>query len=87
MAKWLVNNDGEVKALFDKFYKGNKNIMTPDVLEYGTAGELIYEISSGEFLGKDLYGLTLLETNPLSRSQHTSLHYSMEDVGAHLDKI
>jgi hypothetical protein len=87
MATRIINENREVKALFNKFYKGKKNIMTPDALEYGTVGELTYEISSGEFLGMDLYGLTLLETNPLARSEHSDLFFSIKEIHTFMDKL
>lgn len=50
----------QIAALFKRTYNGKRNFMTPYLVEYGQAGRLVYEISKGEFMGKTLYGVTVL---------------------------
>jgi hypothetical protein len=61
------------KQLFDKVYNGQKNIMTPTILQHGTAGEYIWELSSGQgiFPGDMIYGVTVLRRTGPDTAERT----------------
>jgi hypothetical protein len=48
------------KQIFTKFFK-SKNFMTPHVLGYRTKGNFYFELSRGETINKEMYGVTVLE--------------------------
>lgn len=53
--------NAQIAAKFRRAYKGQNNFMTPKVLEYGEAGDFLYEISEGRGIVSDmLYGVTVL---------------------------
>ena len=57
-----------VRKIFDKYFNGSKNFITPNVYEYGERkfGDyfLFYEKSRGEgFNGEDLFAITFLIMN------------------------
>lgn len=76
-----------VAARFRQVYKGSKNFMTPEILEYGKTGPFLYEISKGEgFSHKTIYGLTILEDCPtkqiktVRRPDLSSCYHSLSEV-------
>lgn len=48
------------KRTAKSYFKGS-NFLTPDVIDRGFKGRYVYELSSGDFLGKPLYGVTLAD--------------------------
>lgn len=47
---------------FTKYVK-DKNLLTPNFIEYGRAGRFVYEITSGRgFNEEHIYGVTVVET-------------------------
>lgn len=74
----------EIKEIFETTFKG-KNIMTPDVVEYGKTGDLIFEISEGTGFNREpIFGVTVLditdEENPVRRSALNKLCHSLEEA-------
>lgn len=70
--------NSQIKQLFKEVFNGNKNIITPNVLKYGTRGLFAFEISYGDgFDGETIYGVTLINketrkhNHELSRSFNT----------------
>lgn len=53
----------DARTMFKREYDGARNFMTPDLVTYGKRGALVYEISSGEFGGHTIYGVTVLREN------------------------
>ena len=55
------------KYIFNEYYNGEKNAITPKILSYGYKqfGDktLLYERSKGELFGEVLYGLSFLYLN------------------------
>lgn len=48
-------------AVFNDLYKGVKNCMTPNIIKYGKINDtLAYELSSGKFMNKTMYGITVI---------------------------
>lgn len=76
----------EVRAIFRDVYNGDTNLMTPDVLRYGNKGDLVYEISSGEFGPDTLFGVTVLERNGTGwhRSKHSKMCESRGEAEAYV---
>ncbi len=50
----------QISNIFDKVYDGQTNFMTPKIEKYKKRGNLLLEFSSGDFLGKKIYGATFL---------------------------
>lgn len=46
----------EIRNIFSKVFNGQKNIMTPDVLRYGKAGDYYYELSQSDSHYKNAFG-------------------------------
>ena len=55
----------QIATVFFGAYNGKRNFMTPNVVQYGTAGEYIYELSTSDSLwqGMKPFGVTLLYPN------------------------
>ena len=53
-------NEQEIREEFRKHFKGKTNWMSPEVIRHGESGRYIYEISKGQFMGDDLFGITVL---------------------------
>lgn len=50
----------ESKQLFDTHVKG-RNIMTPDIIQYGVSGKYAYELSEGtDFKHRALFGVSVI---------------------------
>lgn len=76
----------QVKAVFDEVYNGDPNFMTPDVLRYGSKGDLVYELSTGTFGPDTLFGVTVLERNGTGwhRSKHSKMCESRDKAEAYV---
>ena len=75
----------EIPAVFNRFFKGHQNIMTPNVIKYGNKRQFVYEISSGiGMFGDMIYGLTVLEFTKHAGIQHrhnlSDMHRSLESA-------
>lgn len=74
----------EISSIFFDVYNGFDNIMTPNLVELGSCGDFVYEISSGRGLAlkglsqmeegsNTIYGVTILEHNGGDDSRRTAL--------------
>ena len=50
----------EERAAFRQLIKG-ANFMTPDVIDIRRTGQFVVEVSEGDFMGKNLFGITVIE--------------------------
>jgi len=51
----------EIARIFHATFNGQKNMMTPNLITYGSVPGYVYEISSGEgFRRETIYGVTIL---------------------------
>lgn len=68
-------NNTEVMQIFNKVFKGQKNILTPTVIEYGVINEkYVYELSCGDGLtGGKMYGVTVVDRINMVRSEGVHL--------------
>ena len=61
----------EIARVFTKFFNGQTNIMTPDVLRYGSKRQYVYEVSQGRgIFGEIIFGLTVLKLTKHAGIQH-----------------
>ena len=62
-------------------FKG-KNFMTPKILRYGQAGNVLYELSygTGIYGDSDLYGVTVLEKQDGKWVSSHAAHENFDDV-------
>lgn len=62
-----MKNKKQIKDIFNQFFLGNKNFMTPRVKSYGETSSrfFVFEVSEGDGLFSDglIYGITVLELN------------------------
>lgn len=56
----------------------NKNIITPNVIEYVTVRDYEVELSSGDAFGHPLWGVTVV--NRVTREQEFSLDNSFDNI-------
>lgn len=53
-----------IGAIFNKTFNGQKNFITPTIVEFGQTGNFIFEISKGSGFSNDtIYGVTVLKLN------------------------
>ena len=85
-----------IREIFDNYYNGEKNFMTPHVYGYDKkqfGGEyLLIEKSKGEgFGGEDIYGCTVLVHNPVSKETQkielSECFFDPRDLEIHIKKI
>ncbi len=76
-----------IRQKFGQTYKGSKNFMTPDVVRYGKKGIYIYEISKGDWMGDDIFGLTVLTLEGDKTDGANGCHNSMEEVEAAIQNL
>ena len=50
-----------VNKIFDEVFNGQNNFITPDVISRIKKGEYLIELSTGEFMDKAVYGVTVLK--------------------------
>ncbi len=50
----------------------NKNFMTPDVVSFKRRGNYVFEIASGEFMGKPIFGVTVVNVKELKHDHDLS---------------
>lgn len=72
------------RALIMQAYNGAANLMTPDVRSYGWKNGHAYELSHGEFMDHDLFGVTVVRED--GEKMH-DLCTSFSTQGAALDYI
>jgi len=54
-------NKSNIKRYFKAMFKG-LNVLTPDLLDYGSQDDLIYEITEGtDYLNRKILGITFLQ--------------------------
>ena len=76
-----------IKTLFDTVYDGRMNPLTPEVLRYGKAGRLCFELSKGEGInGEPLFGVTVLEIDGTKRHDLGQSFPSLSEAEAHISK-
>lgn len=74
--------DEKWKTVFQTFYKGKKNWMSPEVIGGGTetledGRSLHYEFSQGEFMGDTIYGMTFLLEGEFGLVERVDRHSQM----------
>jgi len=70
----------DIKIMFKIAYNGNPNIMTPDVIKYGSRGNFVYELSVGEGFDRDnVYGVTVLDRINGEKRHDLSKCFGTED--------
>lgn len=72
----------DIRQVFSRRYKGDRNFMTPSVVRFGQHGVYIYELSKGDWMGSDIYGLTFIKTDDLNYdcSDMNGCHNSLDEV-------
>ena len=73
-------------------YFGDPNFMTPHVIEYGSAGKYIYELSTGRGFKKDsrLYGITVINIDdPEKKYNHekSKCFYSEDEAYDYINTL
>ena len=75
----MIGITGSIQRTFETTLKG-KNIMTPEIIEYGIRGEHIYELSSGRGFGdRVIYGITVIELATKKHDKYLSGMYDSMD--------
>lgn len=63
----------EISSIFWKHYNGHRNFMTPNIIEYGRNGNLVWELSHGEgYRQTPIYGVSVLK-HENNRTEKTDL--------------
>lgn len=63
----MARTNASARALFKRTYRNGPNLMTPDIIAYGWAGPLAWELSQGDGIRRRdgtasrLHGVTVLE--------------------------
>lgn len=65
----MSKTKADVSRHFAQHYNGQKNIFTPRVMAYGFRGDLEWELSKGELMGNDLFGVTVLKNTGLRKME------------------
>jgi hypothetical protein len=67
----MLKTCSTIENIFDEQFNGEKNFITPGIVEYSSINEiLIYELSFGYGLEHNkIWGLTVLETNQFNNSR------------------
>ncbi len=80
--------NSESKQLFDEYIKG-KNIMTPEILQFGVSGKYAYELSQGTgFKREPIFGVTVLRRKTGERRDDLSkMFYSLEEADGWINQI
>ena len=70
------------------FKKMGANFVTPDILRYHDAGDWGMELSTGNILGNQVWGVSVinLETEKIV-SDASKMFYSLEEAEAYISKI
>jgi hypothetical protein len=72
---------------FEEVVKG-KNFMTPDVVRFGQQGDYVYELSKGEFLGDEIYGVTVVDLRTKSKRDDLSSSFqSYEQANDYINDL
>ena len=80
----------DVCQQFHKVFHGEPNFMTPVVLRREIAGNVGIELSTGDFLGDNIWGVTVLSDihdTPKRESGAGGCFHSLEEAEAHIDNI
>jgi hypothetical protein len=79
-------NNSEIAGVFSRTYKGARNFITPNVVEYGKAGKLLYELSKGKriFGEGTLYGVTFLTQSGDKCKDTNDCFYTIEEAREHI---
>lgn len=63
------------REIIRKQYGTSKNFITPHVLGYGKINKNVaYELSKGDFMGKDMYGVSVASTKRILYDKSKSFH-------------
>lgn len=74
-----------IRGIFHRTYNGQPNFLTPDHVQSGKRGRLLYEISSGEGLGgAALYGVTVIELDGTRRKDLSDCFPSLAEAQAYV---
>lgn len=49
------------QVIFESVYGKTPNFMTPDKVRYGRTKNYVYELSKGDFLGEEYYGVSVVK--------------------------
>lgn len=79
-------DNNKIKRIFKNTYNGAKNFITPEVIGYGKRNGYIYEISKGEFMKKDMFGLTVLTVDGNKTDKNNSFD-SREELKEAINNI
>lgn len=72
----MLKANSTIEAIFEKFFNGHKNFVTPEVVEYGSInngnGQFVYEIATGPRILENIpVGVTILKINNINDVQRT----------------
>ena len=74
-----------IRHKFEDTFNGQKNFLTPSVVEYGQRGRCLYEISTGTGIGgRAIYGVTVLDLDGTHRHDLSTSAGSLADAKAHI---
>lgn len=83
-----------IKNIFNEYYNGETNFITPEILEYrkikyDNYTDILIEISRGDMFDKDIYGCTTLiynkKTNEVQRINLSDCFCSIQDLKTYID--
>ena len=78
----------KAKDVFKSVHYGEPNLMTPEVIEYGQRGRYVYELSRGDFMGRGLFGVTVVDGIARARADNLSkCMRSLENARAYIESL
>ena len=82
--------DHKAYDTFCRVYRGDMNFITPDALEYGSAGDVYYELSEGTSIispRDTLYCVTVLSKHGKRMQEHNKMFYTCSSARGYIDKL
>lgn len=70
--------------IFKRAFNGSPNVVTPTVLFYGRRGEQVYELSFGEMLKEQVFGVTVLDQDGTPRHDLSTCFFIRQDAEAYI---
>lgn len=84
----MNESSSQISQRFWDAFKGNKNFMTPNVIERGQVGNYFYELSQGTGMrSNDIFGVTVIDKNNKRVDKLSSLFDSISSARMHLSFI
>jgi len=75
----------QIAARFDRVFNGEKNFLTPNVLSYGKAGRLLWELSTGEGIEHEpIYGVTVINVDGGREHDLSGCFHSRAEAEEHI---